>query len=73
MAADLPYKAAVKAKPLENDDLCIKGVCVYGNFDMGVSYHQHGAPLNALGQPRRSTTWFRRTRTGPISAPGRTR
>jgi predicted porin len=51
MAADLPYKAAVKAKPQENDDLCIKGVCVYGNFDMGVSYLQHGAPLNSLGNP----------------------
>src|ERR1700735_1209651 len=27
MAADLPYKAAVKAKPPENDGLCIKGTC----------------------------------------------
>jgi hypothetical protein len=36
MAADLPYKAAVKAKPPENDDICIKGICVYGNFDMGL-------------------------------------
>ncbi len=51
MAADLPYKAAVKAKPAENDDVCIKGICVYGNFDMGLSYIQHGAPLNALGNP----------------------
>jgi predicted porin len=51
MAADLPYKAAAKAKPVENDDICIKGICVYGNFDMGVSYLQHGAPLNALGNP----------------------
>ncbi len=48
MAADLPYKAAVKAKPAENDDVCIKGICVYGNFDMGVSYLQHGAPLSAV-------------------------
>src|SRR3984885_8183623 len=48
MAADLPYKAAVKAKPAENDDICIKGICVYGNFDMGVSYLQHGAPLSAM-------------------------
>ena len=48
MAADLPYKAAVKAKPAENDDICIKGICVYGNFDMGVSYIQHGAPLSAM-------------------------
>jgi predicted porin len=51
MAADLPYKAAVKAKPAENDDICIKGICVYGNFDMGLSYNQHGAPLNAIGNP----------------------
>jgi predicted porin len=48
MAADLPYKAAVKAKPPENDDLCIKGICVYGNFDLGVSYIQHSAPLSPL-------------------------
>jgi predicted porin len=48
MAADLPYKAAVKAKPPENDDICIKGICVYGNFDMGVTYQNHGAPLSAL-------------------------
>jgi predicted porin len=48
MAADLPYKAAVKAKPAENDDICIKGICVYGNFDTGVSYLQHGAPLSAM-------------------------
>src|SRR5580658_6132782 len=40
MAADLPYKAAVKAKPLENDGICVKGVCVYGVFDMGVAYSQ---------------------------------
>jgi predicted porin len=51
MAADLPYKAVVKAKPIENDDICWHGVCVYGNFDMGVSYIQHGAPLNSLGNP----------------------
>jgi predicted porin len=48
MAADLPYKAAVKAKPPENDDICIKGICVYGNFDMGISYNQHGSPFNAF-------------------------
>src|SRR5579863_4363191 len=44
MAADLPYKAAVKARPPENDDICIKGICVYGNFDMGLEYQQHGSP-----------------------------
>ena len=48
MAADLPYKAAVKAKPAENDDLCWHGVCAYGTFDMGLSYIQHSAQLNAL-------------------------
>jgi predicted porin len=51
MAADLPYKAAVKAKPPENDDICIKGICVYGNFDMGLSYNQHGAPFSSLANP----------------------
>jgi predicted porin len=48
MAADLPYKAAVKAKPPEDDGICVKGVCVYGVFDMGVAYSQHSAALNAL-------------------------
>jgi predicted porin len=48
MAADLPYKAAVKARPPENDDLCWHGVCVYGNIDMGLSYENHGAPLSPL-------------------------
>src|ERR1700741_5449601 len=48
MAADLPYKAAVKAKPVENDDICIKGICVYGNFDMGLAYQQHGDPFNSM-------------------------
>jgi predicted porin len=51
MAADLPYKAAAKPKPAENDDICIKGICLYGNFDMGVSYIQHGAPVNAIANP----------------------
>jgi len=64
MAADLPYKAAVKARPPENDDLCWHGVCLYGNFDMGLTWEQRGAPFtgtaggpndtliskNALGQ-----------------------
>ena len=49
MAADLPYKAALKAKPPENDDLCWHGVCLYGNFDMGLIYVSHGASLSALG------------------------
>jgi predicted porin len=48
MAADLPYKAAVKAKPAENDDICLHGICVYGNFDMGLIAEQHGNPFSAL-------------------------
>src|ERR1700760_1055998 len=48
MAADLPYKAAVKAKPVENDDICVKGICVYGNFDMGLAYQNHGAAFSAF-------------------------
>src|ERR1700753_486714 len=48
MAADLPYKAAVKAKPPENDDICVKGICVYGNFDMGLEYDQNGSPTAPL-------------------------
>jgi predicted porin len=48
MAADLPYKAAVKARPPENDDLCWHGVCLYGNFDMGVEYMQHGSPSSPM-------------------------
>jgi predicted porin len=48
MAADLPYKAAVKARPPENDDLCFHGICVYGNFDAGVNWQQHGAPPSPI-------------------------
>jgi predicted porin len=52
MAADLPYKAAVKAKAPESDDLCWHGICLYGNFDMGLHYENHGAPLSPLaGSP----------------------
>jgi predicted porin len=47
MAADLPYKA-VKAKPVENDDLCLHGICLYGNFDAGLNWQSHGAPSSAL-------------------------
>ena len=49
MAADLPYKAYVKAPaaPVDNG-ICWHGVCLYGDIDMGVSYQNHGAPLNAL-------------------------
>jgi predicted porin len=48
VAADLPYKAAVRAKPPENDDLCWHGICLYGNFDMGLNYMNHGAPLSPV-------------------------
>ena len=54
MAADLPYKAAVKAKPVESDDLCWHGVCLYGNFDLGVNYQTHGtsntSPLSGAAE-----------------------
>src|ERR1700733_14209524 len=48
MAADLPYKAAVKAPAPINDDLCWHGICLYGNFDMGLAYMQHGAPSSPM-------------------------
>jgi predicted porin len=48
MAADLPYKAVVKARPPENDDICIKGICVYGDFDMGAMYQNHGTGFAAM-------------------------
>jgi predicted porin len=48
LAADLPYKAAVKARAPENDDLCWHGVCLYGNIDLGLTYENHGAPLSSL-------------------------
>jgi predicted porin len=51
MAADLPYKAAVKAPAPIDDSICWHGVCVYGNFDMGLAYVQHGDPNTAaIGQ-----------------------
>jgi predicted porin len=51
MAADLPYKAAVKAKAPESDDLCWHGVCLYGNFDMGINYENHGTPFSPFIGP----------------------
>jgi predicted porin len=48
MAADLPYKAALKAPAPVNDDLCWHGVCLYGDIDVGLGYQQHGAPLSSL-------------------------
>jgi predicted porin len=51
MAADLPYKAALKAPASVDDSPCWHGVCVYGLVDMGLTYENHGAPLNSLGNP----------------------
>jgi predicted porin len=48
MAADLPYKAALKAPAAADDSLCWHGVCLYGNVDLGLSYENHGAPLSPL-------------------------
>jgi predicted porin len=48
MAADLPYKAALKAPAPINDDLCWHGVCLYGDIDVGLAYTQHGAPFSTL-------------------------
>ena len=51
MAADLPYKAVVKAPAPIDDSICWHGVCLYGNFDMGLAYVQHGDPNTAqIGQ-----------------------
>jgi predicted porin len=48
MAADLPYKAALKAPAPADDSLCWHGVCLYGTVDMGLTYQNHGAPLSSL-------------------------
>jgi predicted porin len=50
LAADLPYKAVVKTKVPESDGLCWHGVCLYGTFDGGAVFEQHGAPFNAFAQ-----------------------
>ena len=52
MAADLPYKAVVKAPPVTDDSICWHGVCIYGNFDAGLTYQNHGNPLNAFESPQ---------------------
>jgi len=44
----------MKAKPpaVVDDSLCWKGICLYGQIDMGLTYQTHGAPLNELaGSP----------------------
>jgi predicted porin len=43
MAADLPYKAAVKAPAPVDDGICYKGFCIYGAYDAGYGYQQHGS------------------------------
>jgi hypothetical protein len=43
MAADLPYKAAVKTKTPENDDICVKGICVYRNLHSSQVHAPHVA------------------------------
>jgi predicted porin len=48
LAADLPYKAAVKAPAPIDDALCWHGVCLYGNLDGGVEYNQHGSPVSPM-------------------------
>lgn len=55
MAADLPYKAAAKVKAPESDDICVRGICLYGNFDMGLIYQNHAAPFNAFNVGSLST------------------
>ncbi|HLX14330.1 MAG TPA: porin, partial [Bradyrhizobium sp.] len=34
--------------PPESDDICWHGVCVYGNFDMGLIAEPHGNPFNSM-------------------------
>jgi predicted porin len=49
MAADYPNtKAEYKKAPPQDDSLTWHGVTLYGLVDMGVTYQNHGAPLNSL-------------------------
>src|SRR5882724_12349651 len=65
MAADLPYKAAVKAKPVESDDLCWHGVCLYGNFDLGVNYQTHGTSNDTVLGGLAANTIVNKSSLGP--------
>ncbi len=47
LAADLPYKA-MPMKAAVDDGVCWNGVCLYGLIDMGLTYQNHGAPLNSI-------------------------
>lgn len=66
MAADLPYKAAIKTPTPGDDGLCFHGVCLYGNFDVGAQYIQHslpyapldGSPLNTVVSKNASASYF---------------
>jgi predicted porin len=47
IAADFAYKAEYKKAPVD-DSLIWHGITLYGLVDMGVTYQNHGAPLNSL-------------------------
>ncbi len=52
MAADYSsYKAEYKKPPPQDDSLTWHGVTLYGLVDMGVTYQNHGTPLNSLAGP----------------------
>jgi predicted porin len=70
MAADLPYKAAVKAKPPENDDICIKGICIYGDLDMGLQYEQHGGAFAPLSSHPNNDGLIQKNGNGPYFGVG---
>src|SRR5712671_5364064 len=65
MAADLPYKAAVKARPPEDDSLCWHGICLYGNFDMGVNYQTHGTANDTSVGGLQANTLVNKSSLGP--------
>jgi predicted porin len=49
MAADYgSYKAEYKKAPPQDDSLTWHGVTLYGLVDMGLTYQNHGTPLNSL-------------------------
>jgi hypothetical protein len=42
------YKAEYKKAPLQDDSLTWHGITLYGLVDMGLTYQNHGTPLNSL-------------------------
>jgi hypothetical protein len=49
MAADYSsYKAEYKKAPPQDDSLTWHGITLYGLVDMGLTYQNHGTPLNSL-------------------------